>query len=500
MTVEFDVDQYASCGYYAADVMGYQLMTTEDPKAEIEVSRSGTPAPMANARRWTLRRISGPVAGLAAVGTVLAGLTGYWTTYRTVTGELFAPVKPGPTAPAEAARFSIVVLPFANLSGDPSQDYFADAITENLTTGMSRIPKFPVIARNTAFTYKGKNIDVRQIGKDLGVRYVLEGSVQRDQNRARVNAQLIDAHSGAHLWADQFDTTRADPLQMQDEIVARINSTLRYELTKAEAQKSAIATNPDALDLATECVVSVLDKAGLFGKEATVCERALDADPNNVTALSMSSIGYTLAILLGRSNDPRVDLKRADELASRAIAVDANNPSGHLAKGNVLVVVRRFDDAIAEFERALALDPNVAEAYGALGHLYVDIGQYEKAIEFFDKAIGLSPQNQQLAVWYMGKGHAYFGLQQYDQAIEWARRSIAINPSFGSAFGTLAAALALTGHDAEARDAEQRRAALSKVKNVAALKALVPPSADQRVRASFDRAIEGLRKAGMPEE
>jgi TolB-like protein len=386
LTVEFDVDQYASRGYYAADVMGYQLMTTEDPKTEIEMPRSGTPAPKANARRWTLRGISGLVAGLAAVGTVLAGLTGYWTTYRTVTRELFAPVKPGP-APAEAARFSIVVLPFANLSGDPSQDYFADAITENLTTGMSRIPKFPVIARNTAFTYKGKNIDVRQIGKDLGVRYVLEGSVQRDQNRARVNAQLIDAHSGAHLWADQFDTTRADLLQMQDEIVARINSALRYELTRAEAQKSAIATNPDVLDLATECVVSVLDKAGLFGKEATACERALDADPNNVTALSMSSIGYTLAILLYRSTDPRADLKRADELASRAIAVDANNPSGHLAKGNVLVVKRQFDDAIAEFERALALDPNFAEAYGALGHVYVDIGQYEKAIEFFDKAV-----------------------------------------------------------------------------------------------------------------
>jgi adenylate cyclase len=153
--------------------MGYQLMTTEDPKTEIEVPRSGTPAPEANARRWTLRRITGLVAALAAVGTVLAGLTGYWTTYRTVTRELLAPVKPGPTAPVEAARFSIVVLPFANLSGDPRQDYFADAITENLSTGMSRsIPRYFVVARNTAFTYKGKNIDAKEIGKDLGVRYV----------------------------------------------------------------------------------------------------------------------------------------------------------------------------------------------------------------------------------------------------------------------------------------------------------------------------------------
>ena len=480
--------------------MGYQLMTTEDPITEIEAPRSGTPAPEANARRWTLTRISSLVAALAAVGTVLAGLTGYWTTYRTITRELLAPLKSGPTAPTEAARYSIVVLPFANLSGDPSQDYLANAISENLTTGISRY--FPVIARNTAFTYKGKNIDAKEIGKDLGVRYVLEGSVQRDENRVRVNAQLIDAHSRAYLWADQFDTARADLLQMQDEIVVRIASTVRFELVKAEAKKSAIATAPDVLDLLTRCVVSVLDKAGLFGKEAAAaCERALDADPNNVSALSMSSIGYTMPILLGRSTDPGADLKRADELASRAIAVDANNSLGHVAKGNVLRVERRFDDAVAEFERALALDPNFADAYGLLGFTQLDIGQYQRAIEFFDKAIRLSPQNQQLAFWYLSKGQAYFGLQQYDQAIEWARRTIAINPNVSSALGTLAAALALTGHDAEARDAEQRRAALSKVKNVAALKAFAPPpSADPRVRASFDRAIEGLRKAGMPEE
>jgi TolB-like protein len=301
----------------SADVIGYQLMTTEDPKIEIEVPRSGTPASEANAPRWTSRRISGIVAALAAVGTVLAGLTGYWTTYRTVTRELLAPVKPGPTTPTEAARFSIVVLPFANLSGDPSQDYFADAVTENLTTGLSRAKLF-VIARNTAFTYKGKNIDAKEIGKELGVRYVLEGSVQRDQNRVRVNAQLIDAHSGAHLWADQFDTTRADLLQMQDEIVARINSAALYELLKAEAQKGAIATNPDALDLATRCA-SVVSKAGLFGKEAeaghSFCEQALNADPNNVIALSMSSIWFTVAILLGRRSSGRPEAGRRTGVA-----------------------------------------------------------------------------------------------------------------------------------------------------------------------------------------
>ena len=168
-----------------------------------------------------------------------------------------APIASSARAPAEAAHLSIVVLPFANLSGDPSQDYFADGITENLTTELSRIRNSFVIARNTAFTFKGKAIDAKQIGKELGVRYVLEGSVQRDQNRVRVNVQLIDANSGAHLWADQFDAARADLLQMQDEIVARLGYTLGFELFKAEARRSALSTNLDAEDLAMQCYAAV---------------------------------------------------------------------------------------------------------------------------------------------------------------------------------------------------------------------------------------------------
>ncbi len=202
-------------------------MTTEDLKTEIEVPTARAPEPKPDARRRKLRKIGGIIAGAAAVGSVLAGLAGYWTTYRTVMKEILVPAKP---APAQAARLSIVVLPFANLSGDPSEDYFADGITENLTTDLSRIRNSFVIARNTAFTFKGKSIDAKEISKELGVRYVLEGSVQRDQNRVRVNAQLIDGDTGAHLWADQFDTPRADLLQMQDESVARLAYNLGFEL------------------------------------------------------------------------------------------------------------------------------------------------------------------------------------------------------------------------------------------------------------------------------
>jgi TolB-like protein len=410
-------------------------MTTEDRKTEIEVPTSRAPEPSPDARRRKLRKIGALVAGAAAVGSVLAGLTGYWTTYRTVTKEILAPAKP---APAEAARLSVVVLPFANLSSDPSQDYFADGITDNLTTDLSHIRNSFVIARNTAFTYKGKSIDAKEIGKELGVRYVLEGSVQRDQDRVRVNAQLIDANSGAHLWADHFDTARADLLQMQDEIVARLAHTLGYELLKAETQRSAHSTNPDAMDLAMRCNTAART-AGYLGKEAEagyrLCEQALDADPNNVLALTTLSVKFFITVWMKLSADPQADLKRADELASRALAVDANSSAAHLDKGNVLRAEGRLDDAIAEYERALALDPSAANAYASLGGTYFLLGQYEKGIEFTDKAIRLSPHDPDLFFWYSSKSIVYLALQQDEQAIEWARRSIAINPNFGPPHG-----------------------------------------------------------------
>ena len=431
-------------------------MTTEDLKTEIEVPKTRAPEPNPDARRRKLRKIGGLIAGAAAVGSVLAGLTGYWTTYRTVTKEILAPAKP---APADAAHLSVVVLPFTNLSGDPSQDYFADGITDNLTTDLSRIPNSFVIARNTAFTYKGKNIDAKEIGNELGVRYVLEGSVQRDQNRVRVNAQLIDADSGAHLWADHFDTTRADLLQMQDEIVARLANALGFELVKAETQRGALSKNPDAMDLAMRCT-AVVRTAGYFGKEAEagyrLCQQALNADPNNVRALTVLAAKFYLPVMIGRSADPQADLKRADELASRALALDANFSAAHYAKGLVLKAERRFDEAIAEYERALALDPNSANAVAALGDTYNALRQPEKAIEFIDKAIRLSPRDPGLFFWYSTKSNAYLLLQQYDHAIEWARRSIAINPNFAGPYAVLATALASTGHSSEARDAGQR--------------------------------------------
>ena len=192
-----------------------------------------------------------------------------------------------PATRADAAHLSIVVLPFTNLSGDPSQDYFADGITENLTTDLSRIRNSFVIARNTAFTFKGKNIDSKEISKELGVRYVLEGSVQRDQNRVRVNAQLIDGETGAHLWADRFEEDITDLFKLQDQVVARLANSLGYELTKAEAQKSTHSTNPDAIDLTMRGWAALWQP---LTKESTASardyfERAMKIDPQNAEAM-----------------------------------------------------------------------------------------------------------------------------------------------------------------------------------------------------------------------
>jgi adenylate cyclase len=443
------------------------------------------------------------VAGIAALIIVI--VSGCWWLFG---ANRSPPVASNAPPPLVAQRLSIVVLPFANLSGAPAQDYLADALTDELTTALSRILDSFVIARNTAFTYKGKPIDAKAIGKDLRVRYVLEGSVQPSGTQMRVNAQLIDASNGAHLWAEQFDTPRADLLKMQDEIVARLARAMQFQLPQAEAArlKRAPAVNPNAEDLALQCE-GALWKGGFIGKEAdaaySLCEQALAIDPNNDRALGLLSIKYWLPVGMGVSADPKADLKRADEFASRAIALNPNQDGHHFVKGMILLNQARYDESAAENEQALALNPADVEAYAGLGWDYFYRGQFEKSLEYFDKAIRLSPHDPAIGVWVDSKSGAYFALKQYDQAIEWARRAVVIDPSFGA---DLVAPLALSGHETEAREALQRYLALPssvQPKTIAAWKAyndhFVNAGTDPRLLEAFDRFYKAVRKAGMPE-
>ena len=300
--------------------------------AQAKPAEPVTPAaPTPQKRRFGLAPLA---AALAALMVVIAG--GAWWLLNAN-----RPASVATKTPAEAARLSIVVLPFANLSGDPGQDYLVDALTDELTTSLARHRGTFVIARNTAMTFKGKPIDAKAIGKELGVRYVLEGSVQPSGDRMRVNAQLIDASSGAHLWAEQFDTPRADLLQTQDAIVTHLARALDFQLEEAEAARlnRTPAANRDAEDLALQCDAGVW-KAGFFGKEAdaalALCEQALAIDPSNVRALLGLASKFWLRAALGFSSDFKGDLEQADELASKALALDPDNAWVHNTKGWIL--------------------------------------------------------------------------------------------------------------------------------------------------------------------
>jgi TolB-like protein/cytochrome c-type biogenesis protein CcmH/NrfG len=445
-------------------------------------------------------------AALAALVVVIAG--GAWW--------FLDANRPAPVtthAPSLATqRLSVVVLPFANLSGDPVQDYVVDALTDELTTSLARIPGTFVIARNTAFTYKGKPVDAKAIGKDLGVRYVLEGSVQPSGNQMRVNAQLIDAGSGAHLWAEQFDTPRADLLQTQDAIVAHLARAIDFQLTEAEAArlKRAPVANPDAEDLALQCEAAA-QKGGYLGKEADaaypLCEQALRVDPNNVRALVVLAGKFWMPVNMGTSTDPRADSKRADELLSQALALDPTNGWAHNSKAWNLRDQGRMEEAVAERERALVLDPADAGTLQSLAWDHVYLGHFDKGLELFDRAIRLSPRDPALQYMYLGKSWTYFALKQYDQAIEWARGAIVLGTSIPFPHLFLAAALALTGNEAEAREALQQYLALpssGRLKTIAAFKEynarFSNPKSDPRVLESIERQYDGLRKAGMPEQ
>ena len=303
-----------------------------------------------------------------------------------------------PVPPAEAAQLSIVVLPFSNLSGDASQDYLGDVLTEELTTSLSRLPRSFVVSRTTAFSYRGKAMDVKQIGKELGVRYVLEGSAQKSGTRVRVDAQLIDAASGAPLWADQFDADETDLLAMQDEIVTRLARALQVELTAAEASRVARAhpENPDAEELALQCEAAYL-RLGLQRKEMlpayALCEQALRIDKDNVRALAILALRLSVQVFNLQSVDPQADRLRADELISRALAVDSNNYLAHYAKSWFLNPSVRRPKAIVEAERTLALNPSFLPVYTSLWIANWAAGRLEKADEYADAALRLGPHD-----------------------------------------------------------------------------------------------------------
>jgi TolB-like protein len=410
------------------------------------------------------------------------------------------------TAPQSRPRLSLVLLPFANLSGDPAQDYLADVITEGLTAYLSRIRDSFVIARTTAYTYKGKAVDVTEIGRQLGVRYILEGSVQRGGTRMRVSVQLIDADTSAHLWVDQFDADPADVLETQDAIVTRLARALEIEFTAVEAARIA-RTRPiilDAEDFALRGEATFL-AYGVYFDEAEagfdLCERALVIDPDNVRALSILADRFATRVNMKQSIDHEGDTRRADELVSRALAVDPNSYHAHQAKAQVLLAQRLTEEAIVEAKRSLSLNPGFIPAYRNLCVAAMYLGHAEEMIEYADKAMRLSPLDPYLAFFHEFRAIGCFMLHRDDDAIGSLRLAVANSPAFSNAVAWLAAVLALTGHEGEARNALKRYFLIrgTKTRTIAQWRSLA--YSDNPVYLAFrERWFEGLRKAGMSEK
>jgi adenylate cyclase len=407
---------------------------------------------------------------------------------------------------APAPPCSLVVLPFANLSGDPAHDNLADVITEGLTTCISRIRDAFVIARSTALTYKGKAVDVRQIGQELGVRYVLEGSEQQSGGRVRVSAQLIDVETGAHLWADRFDADRADLLQMQDDIVTRLARALQIELAAVEAARIA-RTHPasaSAEDLALHGEAIFL-RYGPSREESEaafdLCERAVGIDPDNVRALSILAEKFATRLTAMQSTDCEADVRRAEEFVSRALALDPNSYQAHHAKARTLVAQKRAEEAIIEAERSLRLNPSFISPYLPLCQANLMLGLPDKTIEYANRAMRLSPPDPYLYVFYAQQGLAHIMLRQDDRAVACLRRAVADNPKFPSPVAYLAAMLALIGEEAEARQTLKHYLSLrgTKTKTIAGWRAMAY-SDNPDYLAFRERIHEGLRKAGLPEE
>ncbi len=328
-------------------------------------------------------------AGIVAFIVIASGAGYFLSANRT------ASVVSTATTPAEPARLSIVVLPFTNLSNDPSQKYFSDGVTENLTTDLSRIRNSFVIARNTAFSFRDKNVDAREIGRELGVRYVLEGSVQRDQNRVRVNAQLIDAGSGAHLWADRFEEDVADLFKLQDQVVARLTNSLGYELVKTEAEKDARSKSPDAVDLTMRGWALVWQEQQQprtrAGNNAvrSLFEQALEIDPNETDALAGDAYTYLLEYARGwATTGTDYDAKILGQ-ANRAIALAPDNVWAYNVKSLYLTISQRANEGLSAADAGLAINPDDPPLYRARSLAELGLGRYEQAITDVQQAIRL---------------------------------------------------------------------------------------------------------------
>ena len=464
------------------------------PRTERERDRRPSWLKASRALDWRLATAA--VVALA----LISGIAGWWVR---------APPTPEVSSPRASLppRLSIVVLPFANLSGDDTQDYFVDGVTDSLTTDLSvHVSGLFVISRNTAFTFKGKNVDAQQVGRDLDVRYVLEGSVQRSGDEVRVNAQLVDAQTGAHLWAERFQEERRELFLLEDRITGRIANTLGIQLVQAAARDTdPRKSDSDAADLVMQgrALYSLADTLENLDQGVTLFRKALAIDDRNVDA----NVGLAVALIdrllnWGNQNGPDRDdiLREANAAADRALALDPDAARAHQVKGFILRAERRIPEAAHEFEIAIARDPNFAQAYDDLGAAQYRLGEPEKAIPLLEKALRLSPRDADVPFveWHLGLAHLF--QHHYDLAVEHFLRARAANSKLGWLAYNLAAAYELKGDEEIARKYVAETLAWKPTASIAGIKANRESDNPDYLRLREETLITGLRKAGLPEQ
>ena len=457
-------------------------------------AKVATPSAPAQPSAASVPRRRSVLAALA-IALLLAAGAAAW---HFVGANRSAPVASTPSA--EAAHLSIVVLPFTNLSGDASQDYFADGVTENLTTDLSRLSGSFVIARNTAFTFKGKNVDAKEIGKELGVRYVLEGSVQRDQNQVRVSAQLIDAESGGHLWAERFDRPLSNLFSMQDDIVASLASQLGAELITNEARRAERTPNPNSMDLYLQGM-AWLNKGRTSDNIARArgfFERALALDPDNLDA-TLGKAAANFQGLVNYSVDDRTErIHSVEAQLNRVLLQSPNNAWAHDLMGRILNQTNRQAQAIEEFNRALSLNPNFAAAHALTGLAKLYEGHPEETERHVLEALRVSPRDTDANLWVGWMGHAKLYLGAYEDALNLYRRSMDLNPNYPVGHLHLAATLVELGRLDEAK--AEIKAALPLDPNFTLRRYRdAAPSDNPIYLKRREQIIEDMREAGAPE-
>jgi len=445
----------------------------------------------------SVKNIARPVRAYAMSSAAVATLPAIAMPARRISTRRRA--SPRPTT----LRLSIVVLPFDNMGGDPEQQYFADGITEDLTTDLSRIADMFVISRNTAFSYRNKPINTKQIGRELNVRYVLEGSVRRAGNRARINAQLINAGTDAHLWAERFDHGTDDLFALQDEVTSRIAGALNVELLRAEATRPV--ENPDAFDYILRARAAHNESATSenFAHAISLIERALTLDPGFPDARALLAQVLAARVLEQMTETAAADIERAEQLIKETLTVAPRSPIAHFAKAQIMRCHNQFAAAIPEFEIAIALNRNWVAAIAALGLCKFFAGSIDDAIPAQEQAIRLSPRDPRIVNWYWRIGMVHLLRSRTSEAILWIEKASGENPGAAGPHAWLASAYALEGETerAAAELGDARRLSwdhrYSSVAQFKRTQSFGVPKNNILAEATF---FAGLRKAGMPEE